>query len=83
MNNLVKKLVSLFNRVAQNRTAKELLKMTDSRLTDIGFSRLMLEKGAAGYPWKLEENAVVLNFSTAKKSKPVVVVIQQEGNVAA
>lgn len=85
MKALVSQLVNLFNRVAQNRTAKELLNMTDSRLTDIGLSRFKLEQGAAAYPWKLEVNAVVLDFVEVKKSKAVdeKVAPQKHGQVAA
>ncbi len=35
-----------------NKTARELLKCTDSRLLDIGVSRHLLLKGAAAYPWR-------------------------------
>jgi uncharacterized protein YjiS (DUF1127 family) len=83
MNTIVKKLSSLVNYVVQSRTAKELLSMTDSRLTDIGLSRFKLEQGAAGYPWKLENNAVVLKFTAPKKSVPAAIVLSQSDNVAA
>ncbi|MGS2716826.1 DUF1127 domain-containing protein [Eionea flava] len=85
MKALISQFVSLFNRVAQNRTAKELLNMSDSRLTDIGLSRFKLEQGSAGYPWKLEVNAVVLDFVEAKKLKvsDVQIIPQSQGQVAA
>jgi uncharacterized protein YjiS (DUF1127 family) len=82
MNKIAEQLANLFRKVAHNLTSKELLKMTDIRLTDIGLSRLKLEQGAAGYPWKIETNAVVLKFTAKKKVMPVVV-MKREENIAA
>lgn len=85
MKSFIEKIATFYNRVAQNRTAKELLTMTDSRLTDIGLSRYKLEQGAAGYPWKLEVNAVVIDFTQAKKpvSVKVTPATQSQEQVAA
>jgi uncharacterized protein YjiS (DUF1127 family) len=83
MYKIAEQLASFFNKVAQNLTSKELLKMTDIRLTDIGLSRLKLERGAAGYPWKVETNAVILKFTPKHKVMPVIVAMKQEMNIAA
>lgn len=74
---IIKALNALLNNVAKNRTAKELLEMTDSRLKDLGLSRFKLEQGAAGHPWKIDTNAVVLSFSTIKASQAAPVVHSQ------
>jgi uncharacterized protein YjiS (DUF1127 family) len=74
---IIDALNTLFNNVAKNRTAKELLEMTDSRLKDLGLSRFKLEQGAASYPWKVDTNAVVLNFSVVKASKAASIVNPQ------
>jgi hypothetical protein len=38
-----------------SRTAKELLKLSDRQLDDIGFSRVLLKQGYSAYPWREEE----------------------------
>ena len=38
-----------------SRTAKELLKLSDRQLDDIGFSRALLKQGVSAYPWREEE----------------------------
>lgn len=54
---------TLFNKIARvfnqfcinanlNRTAKELLMSSDSRLLDIGVARHLLLQGAKAYPWR-------------------------------
>jgi len=83
MYKIAEKLARFFNKVAQNLTSKELLEMTDVRLTDIGLSRLKLEQGAAGYPWKIEKNAVILKFTPKHKITPVIVAMKQEIKIAA
>jgi len=40
-----------------SKTAKELLKLSETQLIDIGVSRELLKKGAKAYPWR-EENSV-------------------------
>ena len=37
------------------RTAKELLKLSDRQLEDIGFSRDLLKRGVSAYPWREQE----------------------------
>lgn len=83
MNKIVTKLVDLFENISRNRTSKELLALTDSRLKDIGLSRYKLEQGAAAYPWKINQSAVVIDFSNLKKAKVGVVVNSQQENAAA
>jgi uncharacterized protein YjiS (DUF1127 family) len=38
-----------------SRTAKELLKLSDRQLEDIGFSRALLMRGVSAYPWREQE----------------------------
>ncbi|MFT6102388.1 MAG: hypothetical protein ACJATV_000265 [Granulosicoccus sp.] len=83
MYKIAAQLANFFNKVAQNLTSKELLKMTDIRLADIGLSRLKLERGAAGYPWRVEKNAVILKFAPKHKVTPVIVAMKQEIKIAA
>ena len=82
MKNIAEQLANFFRRLSQKITSKELLKMTDSRLTDIGLSRRKLKLGAAEYPWKIETDVVILKFSVKQKITPVVA-IKQETKVAA
>ena len=66
---IAEKLISFFEKSSNQRVARELLKMTDAQLEDMGFSRNKLLKGAAGYPWKLVENtAPVLKFDKSTVS---------------
>ena len=44
-----------------SRTAKELLKLSEKQLNDIGVSRELLTRGAKAYPWRSEE--AVLSMS--------------------
>ncbi len=51
LNAIVEKVNQVITTLRLNKTAKELYKYSDSRLSDIGISRYLLLKGAAGYPW--------------------------------
>ena len=51
---VAEKLIQFFEQAAHQRVARELLKLTDKQLEDIGFSRQKLQQGAAAYPWRLD-----------------------------
>ena len=81
MNFLISTFSHFFETVAKNRTAKELLNMSDSRLKDIGLSRFKLEQGAAGHPWKIEQVAATPSLSIAKSSPKAAQIVVEEKNV--
>ena len=56
-----------------SHTAKELLKLSERQLTDIGVSRELLKKGGKGYPWRSEEVLQVIpnNVTTLKTTKVI------------
>lgn len=41
-----------------NRTAKELLNLSDRQLNDIGVSKELLTRGGRAYPWRSEEAVI-------------------------
>jgi len=56
-----------------SRTAKELLKLSDAQLKDIGVSRELLKTGYSGYPWRKEaEAAIIPNNVTQLKNARVI-----------
>ena len=56
-----------------SRTAKELLKLSDRQLDDIGFSRVLLQRGYSAYPWRLEavNHVIPDNVSNLNATKTV------------
>ncbi len=76
LNAAIQKVNQIITTLRLNKTAKELYKYPDSRLSDIGISRYLLLKGAAGYPWLETPKATVqvknLNDITNVKT-PIVV----------
>lgn len=58
-----------------SKTAKELLKLSESQLTDIGVSREQLLKGAKAYPWRDEKvtpSMVIPSNVTQLKTKKII-----------
>ena len=61
---------SMIEHFLKTRTLRNLNKLTDSQLDDIGISRELLVKGVSAYPWQVEEvglqqptvDAVLLQF---------------------
>lgn len=66
-------IVGVFEQSAKNRTAKELLSLSDKQLKDIGVCRIKLYKGASAYPWRIEETSVIVNLPKAKSSASLAV----------
>jgi len=57
-----------------SKTAKELLKLSERQLSDIGVSRELLLKGAKAYPWRDEKQVsqtIPLNLTRLKTSKVI------------
>ena len=56
-----------------SKTAKELLKLSERQLNDIGVSRELLLKGAKAYPWREEKaslsKAIPSNVTKLKTTK--------------
>jgi uncharacterized protein YjiS (DUF1127 family) len=53
----------------RSRLRQKLLRMDERRLSDIGYSRALLEDGVRAFPWRLPIDSIVrlgrLNFSDA------------------
>lgn len=62
-----------------NKTARELLKCTDSRLLDIGVSRHLLLKGAEAYPWR-EPRTNTINSVSKSTTKIVETKVSEPAN---
>ena len=56
-----------------SQTAKELLKLSERQLSDIGVSRELLLKGGRAYPWREEQHMVAKeipsNVTTLRTNK--------------
>ncbi len=59
---------NLFVTANLNKTARQLLKCSDSRLLDIGVSRHLLLKGAAAYPWREIDSHSISSVSKSATS---------------
>jgi len=49
-----------------SRTVKELLKLSDMQLVDIGVSRELLQRGVSAYPWREEAVSQVIPKNVTK-----------------
>ena len=58
--------------VGRKRAAEALLLSSDRMLEDAGFSRELLQKGAAGWPWLAEEEAGNVSMSNAGYNESLV-----------
>ena len=68
---MIKRIKEAFVVSGYSQTVKELSKLSDRQLADIGVSRELLSLGASGYPWREETVAKaipnnVTNFQTKK-----------------
>jgi len=52
---IIKAITEAFMVSGYSRTARELRKLSDRQLSDIGVSRRLLAKGAKAYPWREEK----------------------------
>lgn len=84
---------TLFNKIAKafnqfcinanlNRTAKELLASSDSRLLDIGVARHLLLQGAKAYPWR-EMNLSSIQSVAVNNTRAINAKITAPANAAA
>jgi hypothetical protein len=74
MKTLFNKIAKVFNQFCinanLNRTARELLMSSDSRLLDIGVARHLLLQGAKAYPWR-EMNLSSINTVAVSNTRTV------------
>lgn len=49
------KIIEAQKTAGYSRARKELLKLSDKQLDDLGFSRGLLMRGVSAYPWREEE----------------------------
>ena len=65
---IIDTVAGVFENSAKNRTAKELLALTDLQLKDIGLCRIKLHKGASAYPWRITQSSVVIDLASKSSS---------------
>lgn len=63
---------SMIENFLKTRTLRDLNKLSESQLDDIGISRELLTQGVAGFPWRAQDS-----IFQAASSKPVVVEFKQ------
>ena len=61
-----------------SRTAKELLKLSDRQLADVGISKVLLQSGYRAYPWReravtqvIPDNVTDLNTTKTVAQTPI------------
>ena len=68
--NVIKKINEAFLLSGYGRAAQQLLMLSDRQLDDLGISRALLQRGASGYPWRIEVQAIPDNVYTIGATKP-------------